>query len=165
MTLKIIVFLILPLLSQYLNGQTFAQYKNLITAHEGRRQDVYVDSMGKYSVGIGHQLVNHKFYSQSHYSDREIDSLFEIDLRIALANCKKLYPAFDQIKPAMKPAIKLRLVDFVFNLGYNRAAKFKKFNSAINAGDYTGAAKELRQSIYYKQVNKRAEEFCKVLLN
>lgn len=50
------------------------------------------------------------------------------------------------------------LLDMLYNLGESRFRKFRKLIAAVKKGDWKEAGKQVRQSIYYKQVTTRAEE-------
>ena len=45
----------------------------------------------------------------------------------------------------------------MFNMGRTRLSKFKKMNAALIDGDWKEAAKEGRDSRWYRQVTNRAE--------
>jgi len=141
-----------------IKAQSIADYRALIENHEGNRAIPYIDSMGHLTIGIGHQLTNK---GKSSYSVNEINQFFTQDLNIAIDSAKTLYPNFNKLPKE----IKIRLVDFVFNVGITRAKGFKKFNLAINSSNYKLASKELINSRYYSQVKGRAEKFSQILAN
>ena len=51
----------------------------------------------------------------------------------------------------------------MFNMGRTRLSKFKKHNAALMCGDWKEAAKEGRDSKWYRQVTSRAERLMKRL--
>jgi lysozyme len=53
----------------------------------------------------------------------------------------------------------------MFNLGRPRLGKFKKFNAALEAGDWATAGVEGRDSLWYRQVGNRAERLMERLEN
>lgn len=55
------------------------------------------------------------------------------------------------------------LVELMFQLGYARFKGFIKMIQAIEKGDCKEAARELRDSDYYKQVKNRAETLARIL--
>jgi lysozyme len=57
--------------------------------------------------------------------------------------------------------VKSILINMMFNLGRTRLGKFKKMNAAIKAGDWEEAAKEGRDSLWYRQVTNRAERLMR----
>jgi hypothetical protein len=50
-------------------------------------------------------------------------------------------------------------------MGRTRLSKFKKFNAALEAGDWAEAAVEGRDSCWHKQVTNRAERLMVRLEN
>ena len=53
----------------------------------------------------------------------------------------------------------------MFNMGRTRLSKFKKMHAAILEGNWTEAAKEGRDSLWYRQVTNRAERLMERLEN
>ena len=49
------------------------------------------------------------------------------------------------------------IMDLLYNLGETRFRKFRKLIAAVKRGDWPEAGKQVRNSIYYKQVTNRAE--------
>jgi lysozyme len=50
------------------------------------------------------------------------------------------------------------VVDMIFNLGSNGFAQFKKLQAALARQDYAGAAQEMRDSRWYRQVGNRGRD-------
>jgi len=150
------LFCIIFAINSPICAQTLADYRSIIETHEGNRSIMYKDSMGNPTVGIGHLIIGR---AKSSYSNNEINNFFIQDLNIAINSTKELYPIF----PNLPLNIRVRLVDFMFNIGITRAKTFKKFNAAINSGQYSIASKELINSRYYLQVKGRAAQFGKLL--
>ena len=53
--------------------------------------------------------------------------------------------------------VKQIIANMMFNMGLTRVSKFNKHNAALQCGDWKEAAKEGRDSRWYKQVTNRAE--------
>ena len=53
----------------------------------------------------------------------------------------------------------------MFNLGRPRLSKFKKMHAALSNADWKEAAKEGRDSLWYRQVTNRAERLMSRLEN
>ena len=88
-----------------------------------------------------------------------IDILLDEDIEDAITDCKRLYPGFESFTESRQDA----LIDFLFNVGYGTAKTFKTTNGYINAGEWEKAADGLLNSLYAKQVGKRAEEIAEML--
>jgi GH24 family phage-related lysozyme (muramidase) len=55
------------------------------------------------------------------------------------------------------------LMDMLYNLGESRFRKFRKLIAAVKVADWLEAGKQVRNSIYYKQVTNRAERNAQTL--
>lgn len=118
--------------------------KAMLTRHEGRRQIAYKDSVGIWTVGVGHNL-------QTPISDDAIDVILADDLRNVEA-------ALDSYLPWWRSEgwpRQLALVDLCFNLGINGLLQFRNTLAAWEKHDYEGAARGLMDSKWYGQVGKR----------
>jgi lysozyme len=62
-------------------------------------------------------------------------------------------------------ARKCVLIDMNFNMGYGTLSKFKRFFSALAAGDYDEAALEMEDSAWFSQVGPRAEHLQAIMLS
>jgi len=131
---------------------------------EGVRNKVYLDSKGIPTVGIGFNLqdpANRRVLAQygitnetlkSGLSDRQIKILFEESLKRAKLDALKFLP--DLYKHPVK--VQNAVIDMAFNLGYPRLSKFKDFRNSLNQRNYKQASKDMLNSLWAKQVGKRA---------
>lgn len=77
-----------------------------------------------------------------------------------------LVPQIERVYPEWKTrsfACQTVLFNMLYNLGPKGLASFKNSLKAMTAGDYRGAASNLRKSLWYNQVGARAERLCKRL--
>ena len=137
---------------------------NQLSRHEGVRNKVYLDSKGIPTVGIGFNLqdpANRRILAQygitnetlkSGLSDRQIKMLFEESLKRAKLDALKFLP--DLYKHPVK--VQNAVIDMAFNLGYPRLSKFKDFRNSLNQRNYKQASKDMLNSLWAKQVGKRA---------
>jgi lysozyme len=128
--------------------------QNLLIKHEGKKNSPYRDSVGKLTIGIGHNL-----------DDKPISD----------AACAQIL--FDDISDARKDARTLAwfndldvvrqdvVLNMVFNMGLNRFLGFKKMISALQAQDYEMAATQMLDSAWSQQVGKRALELARMMVN
>lgn len=117
---------------------------DLITLHEGSRSKPYTDTVGKLTIGIGHNL------SDKGLRPDEIKLIFDHDLQDAWDECAK-HPWFLALTEARKAAC----LDLMFNIGPSRFRGFLKFIAAMNAKDYNTAAYELIDSAWFREVGSR----------
>ncbi|MFC3070524.1 glycoside hydrolase family protein [Phenylobacterium soli] len=129
---------------------------------EGRRNDVYLDSRGLPTVGIGH-LVKPADNLQvgQRITDAQVDAFFRQDGAEALRRAKEQADAAG----IDDPDFTRRLAAVNFQLGAKKwPATFPKTWSLIQSGDYAGAAKELYNSKWAKQTQHRVDAFRDALL-
>jgi len=125
---------------------------------EGIVNEIYKDHLGYATFGVGHLILeSDPEYGQpigTDISPERVADAFDHDLDIAISECETLYGAAWFYLPEEVQEI---LVNMLFNMGRPRLTKFKKMNSAIEAGDWKTAAVEGRDSRWYNQVGARAE--------
>ncbi len=136
-----------------------SEWFDFISKFEGIRSIPHKDIHG-YEVGFGHRLTNQDSSDLTkEYSSIEIVHLFRNDLAIALKGAKSLYPNFDKLPRN----VRLVIGDLSYNLGKAGLAKFVKFKSAVDNGNWQLAAAELENSKYFKQVGIRAKNHVATL--
>ena len=120
----------------------------LLELHEGRKSKPYTDTVGKLTIGIGHNLTDNGI------TDNVINTLFQQDITIAEVNCITLFG--EEVWQGLSLRRKAALLDWCFNLGLNRAATFSNTIVAIKQGKFQNAAQGLRISRWAQQVGDRA---------
>ena len=133
-----------------------SELRREIAQDEGCRYEIYLDHLGKPTVGIGHLCVENEFefglpVGTPVSSDR-VNELFKRDLEICLDDCRALFSDFDGLPDDAQAVI----ANMAFNLGRTRLGKFKKFIAAIDRHDWQNAASEMHDSKWRKQVPARA---------
>ena len=124
---------------------------------EGIVYEVYLDHLGYPTCGVGHLILEDDYeYGKEVGTPISVERAFELfnqDLNTAITECQILYGAAWSYLPDEVQEI---LVNMLFNMGRPRLTKFKKMNTAIEAGDWKTASIEGRDSLWYKQVGNRA---------
>lgn len=126
---------------------------------EGVVYAIYEDHLGYPTFGVGHLITedDEEFGKPvgTSVSEERVRACFERDLDTAIRECSTLYGEgqFGNLPSEVQQI----LVNMMFNMGRPRLSGFKKFNAAIEAGDWKEAAKEGRDSRWYNQVTNRAE--------
>lgn len=131
-----------------LTPDSLAQLRKDLIRDEGLRLTAYQDSVGLWTIGVGHLLG--KTPRMSELTPRECDVLFAADVEEAQAILSRYVTA-----PLLSEARHRALVNMAFNLG-PRLGEFKKFIAAVNAGDWATAAAEMQDSAWWGQVGARA---------
>ena len=130
--------------------------RELIQSHEGLRLRPYHCTAGHASIGYGWNLDEWPLPGEvaAHYrlkgsiTPGMADYLLDVQIGIALADCRQLYPGFDGFSDKRRAA----LIDFLYNIGIVRAKGFKLMHAAIVAGDWNEAAEQVRDSAYWRQL-------------
>ena len=125
---------------------------NLI-GHEDKKPKLYLDSVGKWTIGVGHNLTDNGL------SDAAIEFILAEDMQIAEDSAKRLYPHFVDLDETRQAA----LVELAFNLGETKLRGFEHTNAAINSGDWEAAALHLEASHWYGQVGRRGKDVVKMV--
>lgn len=126
---------------------------------EGVKYEVYLDHLGLPTFGVGHLVTaddpEHGAEVGTKVSEERVWSAFEQDLETSILECCTLYG--EEEFNSLPGEVQEILVNMMFNMGRPRLSGFKKFNAAIEAGDWATAAVEGRDSRWYNQVTNRAE--------
>ena len=136
--------------------------KAMLTRHEGRKLKPYPDTEGILTVGTGHNMEANPLpgYMAEYLKDHGeltgamVDTLFNQDVDKAILECRIRWPNFDNFTDTRQEA----LADFMFQVGPGGVRKFVKANAAINAGDWGEAGTQMLDSLWARQVPKRARE-------
>lgn len=126
---------------------------------EGVKYEIYLDHLGYPTFGVGHLVTTsdpeHGQDVGTEISEERVWECFEIDLDTAIFECEALYE--ERTFRDFPSEVQEILVNMMFNMGRTRLSKFKKMNAALIDGDWKEAAKEGRDSRWYRQVTNRAE--------
>lgn len=133
------------------------KYKQMTKDFEGLRLKPYKCTAGKLTIGYGRNL------EDVGITKTEADMLFERDFAQAEMEVKRLCREFGiDIDNLIEQRFYV-LTDMLFNLGYNRLSKFKKFLYALKIGSYEDAAKEMLDSAWAVQVGNRATKLAALM--
>lgn len=128
--------------------------KDLIKAHEGYRDKPYSCTAGRLTIGYGRNL------SDVGINRAEADAMLNRDIHSAKYYLISMFgKEFGFYSENRQHA----LIDMMFNLGYSRFSGFKKMIAAIEALDWTEAAKQAKDSRWYTQVGNRGATVVKML--
>ena len=127
------------------------EFLNQLTRHEGFRSSAYQDSKGYWTIGIG-RMVDAKL--KGGITLAEAQHLLQNDLDRCAKELNTKLPWWSGLSPNRRYV----LLNMCFNLGINRLLGFKNTLKMIEAGNYDGAAKGMLNSLWAKQVGKRATE-------
>jgi lysozyme len=149
--------------------------EKLIVA-EGLRLQVYKDTLGIDTIGIGRNLEDRGISKEEldwmdipsidhvyEWGITEADAVYLAtnDVQIVEEELVRAHPCVDRLDSVRQ----LILIDMAFNMGVPRLCKFKKMWAAVEAEDFPTAAKEMLDSRWAKQVKGRATKLANAMHN
>lgn len=148
-----------------MNINALEKLKESLRMDEGIVTSVYLDHLGYKTFGIGHLITNadpeHKLNVGAKVPIKRVEEVFEKDLSIVLADCKILYPEFE----TYPEEIQIVLGNMCFNMGRKKLSKFVKMNNFIRLRDWKGMTREMKNSLWAKQVPNRANRLINRVKN
>lgn len=123
-----------------------------LTNDEGIRLDVYKDSLGYLTVGIGHNLS----IRQSAFT---VDALYQNDINGCEASLDVHFPWWRSLDPVRQRV----MMNMVFNLGSAGLSTFTHTLAAIQSGNYEAAAQGMLTSTWARQVGARATRLAAMM--
>ena len=144
--------------------------KEQIKRHEGEVLEVYADSLGYLTLGVGHLIkeddAEHGQPAGTPVSQEVVDAYYESDFD---KNVEETIHVFEgkggEDFYALPEEIQHVLVNMTFNLGGTRFAKFNNMWSAVVEGDWKRMAVEMEDSRWFKQVGRRSIELQESVLS
>ena len=123
-----------------------------VKKHEGYRNKVYLDTLGKRTVGVGHLCVEDFWEDDKEYEEKFLLTILEHDLKNAIEGSER------RLKdcPVLDDLAKEIIIEMVFQLGETGVSKFKNMIKALKIPDYQTAAIEMLDSKWAKQTPERA---------
>jgi len=134
-------------------GGGFKDAKDMIKKHEGVRTRPYKDSLGLWTVGVGHLIGDGKTLPPEYnreFSIDEVNNIFDKDFEHHQKAAEKI-PGYNKLNDTGKGA----LIDLTFNMGPAWYKKWPNFTKQLEAGNVEGAASSLESSKWYGQVGRR----------
>jgi len=127
-----------------------------VKEHEGYRNKVYLDSLGKRTVGVGHLCVEDFWEDGKEYEEKFLLTILEHDLKSAIKSAEELCSKCPDLKDLAKEII----VEMIFQLGKTGVSKFRNMWKALKQSppQYGVAASEMLDSRWAKQTPGRAKE-------
>jgi len=149
--------------------------QKLIT-HEGLRLEVYKDSLGIDTIGIGRNLEDRGITKEEldwmdipnmaivhtmGISEADAMYLAENDVQIVEEELVRAHPCVNKLDAVRQ----LVVMDMAFNMGVPRLCKFKNMWNAIHEENYIAAAKEMLDSRWAIQVKSRSTKLANAMHN
>lgn len=113
----------------------------------------------KWTIGYGYNYEDRGFDTatmtellKNGFSEALADRLVRADAEKCFAAAEKNFGFFKSMD-AQRQAV---VADMIYQLGLGGVKKFKKMLGCLEKGDYSGAAKEMEQSAWYRQSGRRS---------
>jgi lysozyme len=135
------------------NWKNSFKLKEQLTLSESYEQFPYVDTVGKITIGIGHNL------SDRGLSQRIIDMIYYEDIEATEFDLDQNLPWWRQLNETRQ----LVLMDMCFNLGITRLLGFTHTLAAIEQGLYKEASIQMLKSKWAHQVKGRANKLARMM--
>jgi lysozyme len=147
-----------------------------LVKHEGLRLQVYQDTLGIDTIGIGRNLKDRGISKEEldeldipnidhvyEYGITEADAMLlaENDVQIVEEELLRAHPCVEDLDAVRQ----LVLVDMAFNMGVPRLCKFKKMWNAIHEKKFDSASKEMLDSRWANQVKSRSVKLANAMHN
>ena len=126
-----------------------------VKKHEGYRNKVYLDTLGKRTVGVGHLCVEDFWEDDKEYEEKFLMDILEADLQNAIKGAKDLMSEHGCMD--MDEVAEEIIIEMIFQLGKTGVSKFKNMWKALSGLDYSTAASEMLDSRWAKQTPNRAQ--------
>jgi lysozyme len=154
--------------------------KDQLILHEGLRLRVYTCTANKKTIGVGRNLEDVGLYPEERdrilgrtglsrsqviniLEERGItkdEALYMLDNDIAgYTKDVEQFPWFKYLDPVRQKII----VDMCFNLGLAGLKKFRKMIGHLEAGAYSNAAEEMKDSKWYWEAGNRSRRLVKMM--
>lgn len=135
--------------------------EGILQGREGRRNDVYLDSKGIPTVGVGHKVIVADGLSLGDViSDAQIDAFFANDSRTAYNAANGQAVTLGKSSDAN---FLIALLCVNFQLGAGWTTKFPNTWNYIKNGNISQAINNLYQSAWYQETPDRVDDFVAAL--
>ena len=129
--------------------------------HEGYRNKVYLDTLNKRTIGVGHLCVEDFWEDDKEYEEKFLMDILEADLQNAIKGAEELIQEHQctDIDDLAKEII----VEMIFQLGKTGVSKFRNMWKALSELNYVGASFEMLDSRWAKQTPNRANGMANLM--
>ena len=137
--------------------ETFDKLLDSVKKHEGYRNKVYLDTLNKRTVGVGHLCVEDFWEDGKEYEEKFLMDILQKDLQSAIDQADKKCEGLKISDDA-----KILIIEMIFQLGGNGVSKFRKMWQALQQDppDYAEASVQMLDSRWAKQTPNRAKEMA-----
>ena len=137
--------------------------KEQIKRHEGEVLEIYEDSLGYLTFGVGHLVKDddpeHGQPVGTPVSQERVDEVYEHDFEKHVEETIHVFESKGgEDFYSLPEDIQHVLINMTFNLGGTRFGKFNNMWKGVIANDWEKVAVEMEDSRWFKQVGRRSVE-------
>ena len=136
------------------------QCKAEIKRHEGEVLEIYMDSLGYKTLGVGHlcqpEDPEYSWEVGTAVSQEVVNMYYESDFDKHLK--ETMHVIGEEDFKNLPEIIQRVVVNMCFNLGGTRFSKFKKMLAACRTHDWEEMAVQMEDSRWFRQVGRRSVE-------
>ena len=144
------------------------QCKAEIKRHEGEVLEIYMDSLGYKTLGVGHLCqtndIEYDWKVGTPISQEVVDKYYEQDFHKHYYEAVHVFGSEEKFN-SLPEDIQRVLVNMCFNLGGTRLSKFRNMLQACKDNDWSEMAIQMEDSRWFKQVGRRSVELQQLVLN
>ena len=146
--------------------ETFDKLLESVKKHEGYKNKVYLDTLNKRTVGVGHLCVEDFWEDGKEYEEKFLMDILQKDLQSSIDGAEDLInncPSGG--KANISDDAKIIIIEMVFQLGKTGVSKFRNMWKSLQQDppQYSVAASEMLDSRWAKQTPNRAKEMSKIM--
>ena len=144
--------------------------KEQIKRHEGEVLEIYKDSLGYLTFGVGHLVKeDDPEFGQpagTPVSQERVDEVYDIDFDKHVEECIHVFESKGgEDFYSLPEDIQHVLINMTFNLGGTRFGKFNNMWKGVIENDWEKVAVEMEDSRWFKQVGRRSIELQEIVRN
>lgn len=144
--------------------------KEQIKRHEGEVLEIYEDSLGYLTFGVGHLIKDsddeHGLPVGTPVSQERVDDVYEYDFDKHVEETIHVFESKGgEDFYALPEDIQHVLINMTFNLGGTRFSKFNNMWKGVVACDWEKVAVEMEDSKWFGQVGRRSVELQEMVRN
>ena len=142
------------------------QCKAEIKRHEGEVLEIYMDSLGYKTLGVGHlcqpEDPEYSWEVGTAVSQEVVDMYYDNDFNKHLKEA--IHVVGEEDFENLPEDIQRVIVNMCFNLGGTRLSKFKNMLAACRSHNWQEMARQMQDSRWYYQVGRRSQELQRMVL-
>ena len=138
-----------------------------IKRHEGEVLEIYKDSLGYKTLGVGHlckpEDPEYDWEVGTPVTQEVVDMYYENDFVTHLAETIHIFGSEEDFEK-LPEVIQRVLVNMCFNLGGTRLSKFRNMLKACRENNWKEMSVQMQDSRWYGQVGRRSKELQDMVL-